>query len=120
MTYDMIAHLARQAAFSRATFGPGPRTQGVMEHIGKELGEIDAAANETERADERTDVAILGLDGLLRSLWAQYPTSSSMFIANKAVAMIADKQSKNERRVWPDWRGVPEGKAIEHVRGTED
>ena len=118
--YDMIAHLARQAAFSRATFGPGPRTAGVTDHIGKELVEINTAEDEDDRADEWTDVAILGLDGLLRSLWALYPHADSTDIAKRAVARISAKQGKNERRVWPEWRTAPEGKAIEHVRGVED
>lgn len=38
---DLIAHLTRQAAFSRATFGPGPRTEGVIDHVKKELREVE-------------------------------------------------------------------------------
>ena len=38
--FDMIAHLTRQAAFSRATFGPGARTKGVIDHVKKELAEV--------------------------------------------------------------------------------
>lgn len=127
--YDMIAHLARQVAFSRATFGPGPRTGGVIEHVKKELDEIEkvyAASNtftdsyHTDAAQEWVDVAILGLDGLLRALWAAYPSKSSTEIAILAVEMIAFKQAKNERRDWPDWRAASPDKAIEHVRGKED
>ena len=33
---DLIAHLTRQGAFGRATFGPGPRTEGVLKHIESE------------------------------------------------------------------------------------
>lgn len=118
--YDMIPHLARQAAFSRATFGPGPRTEGVCDHIAKELNEIGTAEHEDDRAHEWVDVAILGLDGLLRSIWATAPNLTSTQVAERAVHLIAAKQGKNEKRVWPDWRTAPEGKAIEHVRGTED
>lgn len=37
---DIIAHLTRQAVFSRATFGPGPRTKGVLDHMEKEIAEV--------------------------------------------------------------------------------
>src|SRR5690606_4673333 len=39
--FDMIAHLARQREFSERAFGPGPRTKGVIDHIRKELAEIE-------------------------------------------------------------------------------
>lgn len=45
---DFVAHLTRQAAFSRATYGPGPRTQGVIDHVTKELDSVKA---EFEQAD---------------------------------------------------------------------
>jgi len=35
------AHLARQREWSTRTFGPGPRTKGVIDHIRKELHEIE-------------------------------------------------------------------------------
>lgn len=118
--YDMVAHLARQAAFSRATFGPGPRTDGVCEHIGKELNEIQIETDEPGRTSEWVDVAILGLDGLLRSIWARFPHYTSSQVAAMAVDEIAAKQGKNERREWPDWRGRSPNEAIEHIRGKED
>ena len=37
---DLVTHLTRQAAFSKATFGPGARTEGVTDHIKKELAEV--------------------------------------------------------------------------------
>ena len=114
------AHLTRQAAFSRATFGPGPRTEGVCEHIGKELAEIAEATTESGRASEWVDVAILGFDGLLRSIWAMHPQWDAEMVAEEAVDMVVAKQGKNERRLWPDWRTAAPGKAIEHKRGTED
>ena len=39
LAFDIVAHLARQRAFSEKTFGPGARTKGVIDHIRKELGE---------------------------------------------------------------------------------
>lgn len=117
---DLIAHLTRQAPFSRATFGPGARTKGVIKHIRKELKEIEDAPNDESRAQEWVDVAILALDGLTRELWAAFPAARAEVIAAKAAEMIVAKQGKNELRNWPDWRTAPADEAMEHVRGTED
>ena len=117
---DLVAHLTRQAAVSRAIFGPGARTKGVSDHIRKELKEIEACRDEDDRALEWVDVAILGLDGLLRSLWARRPNDSAPMIAQAAAYEIEKKQSRNEMRNWPDWRTAPEDKAIEHVRSGDD
>lgn len=132
--YDIIPHLARQVAFSRATFGPGPRTKGVSDHIRKELVEIEEVyeandGNPGEEPDspvheqaavEWVDVAILALDGLLRAIWAAHPGWTSEQVARCATDYIRTKQGKNERREWPDWRQSNPDQAIEHVRGIED
>lgn len=118
--FDLVAHLTRQAAFSRATFGPGPRTEGVTDHISRELDEIDACDSEEERGFEWVDVAILALDGLTRSISALHPHWTMDQVAARAAEMIVAKQGKNELRRWPDWRTAPEDKAIEHIKGTED
>lgn len=117
---DLIAHLTRQAAFSRATFGPGPRTKGVQDHIIKEFEEINELADERDKVHEWVDVAILGMDGLLRSIATANPTMHFDQVANFAAALILKKQGKNERRDWPDWRTAAADKAIEHNRGHED
>lgn len=152
---DLIAHLTRQAAFSRATFGPGPRTKGVTDHIRKELEEVEKCYEERTRtvitgsfedamtgkmkpiekqvpvdlsieerhadaAAEWADVAILGLDGLLRSISAANPDWTFDRVAREAASMILAKQGKNELRDWPDWRQASSDKAIEHVRGKHD
>lgn len=139
---DMIAHLTRQAAFSRATYGPGPRTQGVIDHVTKELKEVakcyepdfeppelpqppvtrypEDAARHVAAAKEWTDVAILGIDGLTRVISAAHPDWTFERVADCAVKMIVAKQGKNELRDWPDWRTAEPGKAIEHVRGKHD
>lgn len=131
---DMHHHLIRQAAFSRATFGPGARTIGVCDHIRKELAEValvyenndglPEAGPDTsvhmDAAAEWTDVAILGLDGLTRAIWTAHPDWDAHRVALQACTMIAEKQGKNERREWPDWRTADPDKAIEHKRGIED
>lgn len=141
---DLIAHLTRQACFSRATFGPGARTKGVTDHIRKELEEVEKCysldmeayphefttprltrhPSDKQRheaaAKEWTDVAILGLDGLLRSISAANPGWTFDMVAHEAVIHIKSKQGKNELRDWPDWRQASGDKAIEHVRGKHD
>lgn len=101
--FNFHRHLARQRAFSEQTFGPGMRTQGVIDHIRKELLEIEAAPTDLS---EWIDVAILALDGA----WRTGATPQQIIEA------LVAKQAKNEARQWPDWRTVPAGQAIEHVR----
>lgn len=131
---DLIAHLTRQAAFSRATFGPSARTRGVCEHIRKELIEVEDCYPDPDEDDalpvipgmhmeaarEWTDVAILGLDGLLRAISAAHPKWTFDMVAHEAVIQIKTKQAKNELRDWPDWRKADPDTAIEHVRGKHD
>lgn len=150
MPLDLEAHLLRQLAFSRATFGPGMRIAGVSDHIRKELAEVDAAAealfaamdkaaNSSSRADYRAaamargalvsecvDVAILALDLALRAeAFAPHPGMDDVLIDPEAVAAavvrrLIAKQGRNEGRGWPDWRTADPDKAIEHVRDGED
>lgn len=102
----MIAHLERQRAWSAKTFGPGARLAGVVDHIRKELREIEADPTDLK---EWVDVLLLAFDGAWRAGWQ--PT--------EIVEAILAKQEKNESRVWPDWRAVPQNKAIEHDRSLE-
>lgn len=103
MTYDLISHLYRQRAFSRSTFGPGPRTGGVIDHIRKELTEIE---DDPADVEEWIDVILLAMDGA----WRAGYTPEQIAEALKA------KQEKNETRDWPDWRTASADRAIEHVR----
>lgn len=104
--FDMAAHLKRQAEWSKATFGPGSRAAGVIDHIRKELIEIEENPRDLE---EWIDVTILALDGAWRS--GASP--------QEIVAALVAKQSKNERREWPDWRTSDPDKAITHITPTE-
>lgn len=112
---DLEQHLKRQIAWSRATFGPSERRAGVIDHIRKELVEVEEAHGE---AAEWVDVVILALDGLTRRLI--YAGADIEVAARQACRMIEGKQGRNEMRTWPDWRNAPEDKAIEHVRGIHD
>lgn len=99
-------HLARQRAWSEATFGPGPRTFGVLDHIRKELAEIEADPTDVT---EWVDVVILALDGAWRAGWEP----------QQIIDAIRAKQARNEARTWPDWRTMSADRAIEHDRTGE-
>ena len=103
MKFDLIDHIKQQRLWSELTFGPGDRVQGVIDHIRKELVEIEAASDDLS---EWVDVIILALDGA----WRAGHTPEAIAYA------IAMKQTKNETRKWPDWRTAEPGKAIEHIR----
>jgi len=114
---DLKQHLIRQMAFSHATYGPGERTKGVIDHIRKELEEVERANGE---ASEWVDVAILALDGLTRRLaYCNGKRNDPDRVAELACSMIIAKQSRNEARDWPDWRTQSADKAIEHNRSSE-
>lgn len=101
--FDFHAHLLRQRDWSGKTFGPGARTQGVIDHIRKELREIEADPTDLS---EWIDVVILALDGA----WRAGGTPSEI------IAALVAKQTRNEGRTWPDWRTADPDKAIEHDR----
>jgi hypothetical protein len=98
-------HLQRQREFSTRTFGPGNRTDGVLDHITKELDEIRADPCDLS---EWVDVIILAFDGAWRAGWEP----------QQIIDAIVAKQERNEQRTWPDWRTADPGKAIEHVRSA--
>lgn len=101
--FDLVAHLHRQRAFSQRTFGPGPRTGGVIAHIRKELTEIEADPGDLM---EWIDAAMLALDGA----WRAGHSPAAIALA------LATKLTRNELRTWPDWRTAAPGQPIEHIR----
>jgi Protein of unknown function (DUF550) len=115
---DLKQHLIRQMAFSHATYGPGERMTGVVDHIRKELGEVVAADGD---AAEWVDVVILALDGLTRRLAfvGGGERADPERVAETACKMIKGKQARNEARSWPDWRTADRSKAIEHDRTND-
>lgn len=100
--FDFFAHLNRQREWSAKTFGQGTRHKGVVDHIRKELKEIEA---EPSDLTEWIDVVILALDGAWRS--GSTP--------EQIIAALVAKQTKNEGRIWPDWRTMSEDAAICHL-----
>jgi Protein of unknown function (DUF550) len=104
--FDLETHLDRQFDFSQQTFGPGFIVTGIMDHIRKELTEIE---KDPFDLSEWIDVIILALDGAMRAGY------TSREVINALVA----KQTKNENRKWPDWRTADRSKAIEHDRSAD-
>lgn len=99
-------YYARQIEWSRKTFGPALRTGGVLDHIRKELKEIEADPHDLS---EWVDVIILAMDGFWRHGGA----------ASDLLPRLLAKQQKNMARTWPDWRTMSEDQAIEHDRSGE-
>lgn len=100
---ELSSLIADQRQWSEVTFGPGPRLDGLLDHIGKELDEI--RANPTD-VSEWIDVVILALDGAWRS--GHTP--------EEIVAALKAKYEKNRNRNWPNWRNASPDAAIEHVQ----
>jgi hypothetical protein len=103
---DVETYFARQIEWSRETFGPALRTGGVIDHIRKELKEIEANPHDLS---EWIDVVILAMDGF----WRHGGSASDL------MPRLLAKQQKNMARTWPDWRTMSENSAIEHDRSGE-
>lgn len=101
--HDLAHILERQRRFSDQTFGPGPRAKGVIDHIQKEIKEVEADPNSLE---EWIDIAILAFDGAGRQ----------GYTAREIEDAYVEKLRRNAARTWPDWRTADPDKAIEHVR----
>lgn len=94
-------YVQRQREWSERTFGNSRRTKGILEHIRKELSEIEAAPEDLE---EWIDVIILALDGYWRH------GGDPLSIMQHLVL----KQVDNFARQWPPIQ--PEDVPTEHIR----
>jgi hypothetical protein len=94
-------YLERQREWSERTFGTGRRTKGVIEHIRRELLEIEA---EPGKLEEWVDVVILALDGARRAGHS----------AEAVIGMLCAKQAVNFKRKYPE--PVSEDIPVEHIR----
>ena len=100
----LTAYLTRQWEWSKRTFGPGRRTLGIIQHIQKELREVEAKPTDLS---EWVDVAILAMDGYWR-----HGGSPETFMRD-----MQAKQDKNFARVWPT--PTSEDVAVEHDRSFD-
>jgi hypothetical protein len=88
---DIESYFRRQIWWSENTFGPALRTKGVIDHIRKELTEIE---REPHDLSEWIDVVILAMDGF----WRHGGNASDLLPA------LLAKQRKNMAPVRPDAR----------------
>lgn len=103
-SFDLVKHLKRQEVWSIKTFGPpNNNTAGIIDHIQKELVEVE---NSPEDVFEWMDIVILAFDGALRNGWKPEDIAEA----------LQAKHEINESRKWPDWRTVEKGKAICHIK----
>lgn len=97
----------RQIEWSKRTFGPGPRTEGLIKHIEKELAEIRENPCDLE---EWIDVIILALDGAWRC---------GERTAGEILSALCEKQRVNiHERKWPEIRSPND--PMEHVRNLSE
>lgn len=105
---ELESYIREQKNWSKKSFGDntfktGRSHKGLLEHIQKELKEID---NNPTDLYEWVDLIILGLDGA----WRAGFTEEDITLA------LHRKQCINKLRIWPDNDGSGE-KAIEHLKG---
>ena len=103
--FDLVAHLERQRAFSLQTFGPGPRVSGLLDHLLKEMAEVEARPDDVF---EWIDIVLLAFDGAWRA----------GYTPEQIAEALEAKQLRNETRHWPDWRTADPDKAVEHVKNS--
>lgn len=94
-------YLLRQEEWSAKTFGRGCRTEGLIQHIQKELEEI---RKEPHDLKEWVDVMILALDGF----WRHGGNPLDILV------QLYEKQDVNFARKWPT--PTSESVAVEHIR----
>ena len=106
--FNLADYIYEHKEFSQNTFGPGDRQEGIIQHIRKELLEVQDAEGKYEKFEEWTDVIILAIDAIWR---LGIPIT-------EVEDMLVYKQMKNKMREWPDWRQMRQDQPIEHVKAT--
>lgn len=90
-----------------AAYGPGKRTEGTLDHIRKELVEIEKDPSDPI---EWVDVILLALNGLMRL----------DYDGDAIIQFIRAKMAKNALRDWPDWTKQDPNKAITHTKSQAE
>lgn len=99
---DLIKFLYKQKEWSYKTFGPDKRTKGVINHIKKEIKEVE---QDPTNLMERVDLILLVLDGTYRQ----------GYTPEEITEAIEKKLEINMKRQWPDWKQFSEDIALEHI-----
>jgi hypothetical protein len=105
--FNLTEFLRKKNIWSVQTFGRSNGIEGVLRHIESEITEV--RANPTD-VTEWIDIILLAFDGAFRS----------GYTAEQVVSALIQKQAKNVRRQWPDWRTKKEGEFSSHIKGIED
>lgn len=110
--YSTLGDFVRiQMGWSPGINGPGLNTRRLLNHIRKEIEEIEADPMDLV---EWIDIIILAIDGAWRVAQAQGASD----VPGALVAALHTKMAKNHARKWPDWRELPEDAPVEHVRAA--
>lgn len=99
-------YVEEQKEWALETFGPGDDISGLLEHIKKEVKEIEQAPQDVE---EWIDIIILAIEGAWRS------GAKPWFIEQT----LEHKLEKNRARKWPDLDSIKAGEPIEHLKDGE-
>jgi hypothetical protein len=100
---DITNFIDALGRWSKETFGPDYHPARIIEHIRKELIELE---QDPDDCAEWIDVIFLALDGARRS----------GHDANWIVMTMDEKHDENQSRKWPDWKTQNLDKPIEHIR----
>lgn len=98
-------YLYDKSKWSRKTFGPGKQTNRMIDHIRKELLEIEA---DPDSVEEWIDVVAIALDGACR-----------LTTPIEVIAKLRHKFEVCQQRQFPDWSTSDPNKAIEHIRDDQ-
>jgi hypothetical protein len=104
--FNLYDFLIKHRKWTRAAFGPGKRTEGVINHLKKELKEI---RNNPSDLEEWIDLILIAFDGAKRQGHSTYKIIQTMqykFFIN------------SQKRAWPDWRNLKDqqSEVIEHIK----
>lgn len=113
---ELVEFIEKQVIFSRKAFGPDERTKGIIDHIKKELIEVEESDGSI---NEWVDVALLAIDGMQRAASKLNKDrgieSTPALVAMDVADCLNGKLQTNMGRDWPDWKKIGPDKAIEHM-----
>ncbi len=100
---NIRSFLSELHEFSQKTFGPRQRVAGVIDHIHKELVEIERKPSDIT---EWADLLLLSFNGAL----------GAGHSPDDILQALESKLQVNQKRCWPDWRNYSSNEAIEHLK----
>jgi len=102
---NLFNFLNRQKRWSKNTFGPTPRKEGLLKHIEREIEDVRTSEGK-ELLTEWVDIVILALDGAWRSGATPHEICQA----------LEQKQAINMAREWPGGLTAPDDVPVEHER----